>query len=108
MEMVMRTSQRLHIGQVRDRLLLVIVVALVISAMYPLIRVHADDRNRPVRIGVLTESWGPTPQVVGLRDGLTALGYLEDRDYFLGVRFTQGTRAALPAAARELVELGST
>jgi putative ABC transport system substrate-binding protein len=106
MGMVMRTSPKLHIGQVRDRLLLVMVLTLAVSSMGSLIRVHADDRNRPVRIGVLTESWGPTPQVVGLRDGLTALGYLEDRDYFLGVRFTQGTRAVLPAAARELVELG--
>jgi putative ABC transport system substrate-binding protein len=74
--------------------------------MEPLIRADADDRNRPVRIGVLTDSWGPTPQVIGLRDGLTALGYQEDRDYFLGIRFTQGNRAELPAAARELVKLG--
>jgi hypothetical protein len=81
MGMVMRTSPKLHIGQVRDRLLLVMVLTLAVSSMGSLIRVHADDRNRPVRIGVLTESWGPTPQVVGLRDGLTALGYLEDRDY---------------------------
>ena len=102
----MRTSQKLHIGQSRHWLLLMMVVALAVSSMYPLIRVHAADRNRPVRIGVLTESWGPTPQVVGLRDGLTALGYLEDRDYFLGIRFTQGNRAELPAAARELVKLG--
>jgi putative ABC transport system substrate-binding protein len=106
MEMAMRTSQKLHIGQSRHRLLLMMVVALAISSMYPLIRVHADDRKRPVRIGILNESWGPTPQDVGLRDGLTALGYLEDRDYFLGIRFTQGNRAELPAAARELVELG--
>jgi putative ABC transport system substrate-binding protein len=90
----------------RYRLLLVTVLTLVVSSMYPLSRAHADDRNRPVRIGALTESWGPTPQVVGLRDGLTALGYQEDRDYFLGIRFTQGNRAALPTAARELVELG--
>jgi putative ABC transport system substrate-binding protein len=41
-----------------------------------------------------------------LRDGLEALGYREDRDYFLGIRFTQGNRAALPAAARALVALG--
>jgi putative ABC transport system substrate-binding protein len=34
------------------------------------------------------------------------LGYQEDRDYFLGIRFTQGNRAELPAAARELVKLG--
>jgi hypothetical protein len=83
-------------------------VALVVSLMYPLSRVHADERKRPVRIGVLTDSWGPPQAAVGLRDGLTELGYLEDRDYFLGIRFTQGNSAALPAAARELVELGST
>jgi putative tryptophan/tyrosine transport system substrate-binding protein len=106
MEMAMRTFQKDPVGQVCDRLLLMMVLTLVISSMYPLTCVHADDRNRPVRIGVLTESWGPTPQVIGLRDGLTELGYQEDRDYFLGIRFTQGNRAALPAAARELVELG--
>lgn len=55
--MAMRTSQKLHIGQSRHRLLLVTVVALAVSSMYPLIRGYADDRNRPVRIGVLTESW---------------------------------------------------
>jgi putative ABC transport system substrate-binding protein len=106
MEMAMRTSQKLHIGRIRYRLLLVTVLTLVVSSMYPLIWVYADDRKRPVRIGVLNESWGPTPQDVGLRDGLTALGYQEDRDYFLGIRFTQGNRAELPAAARELVKLG--
>jgi putative ABC transport system substrate-binding protein len=34
------------------------------------------------------------------------LGYQEDRDYFLGIRFTQGNHEALPAAARELIDLG--
>jgi putative ABC transport system substrate-binding protein len=44
--------------------------------------------------------------VVGLRDGLKELGYQEDRDYFLGIRFTQGDLSALPVAARDLVNLG--
>jgi putative ABC transport system substrate-binding protein len=35
------------------------------------------------------------------------LGYREDRDFFLGVRFTQGKRDALPSAARELVAAGA-
>ena len=35
----------------------------------------AAKRTQPFRIGALTESWGPTPQMVGLRDGLLALGY---------------------------------
>lgn len=83
----------------------IVLVMLVVSSGL-LGSVAAAERARPVRIGVLTESWGPTPGVIGLRDGLTELGYLEDRDYFLGIRFTRGNRAMLPAAARELVDLG--
>jgi putative ABC transport system substrate-binding protein len=69
---------------------------------------HASgaERSRPVRIGALTESWGPTPGIVGLRDGLKELGYRENQDFVIGVRFTQGNIAALPQAARELVEQG--
>ena len=66
----------------------------------------AAQRTGPVRIGVLTESWGPTPQIVGLRDGLKELGYREEVDFTIGVRFTEGKPAELPAAARDLVRLG--
>jgi ABC-type uncharacterized transport system substrate-binding protein len=38
---------------------------------------------------------------------LVQLGYREDQDFFLGVRFTQGNREALPIAARELVDAGA-
>ncbi len=61
---------------------------------------------RLVKIGALTESWGPTPAIVGLRDGLQELGYREDRDFSIGVRFTEGKAAELPTAARDLVRLG--
>jgi putative ABC transport system substrate-binding protein len=64
------------------------------------------ERTGPVKIGVLTQSWGPTPQSVGLRDGLVALGYREGEQFVIGVRFTQGDPAALPVAARELIESG--
>ncbi len=64
------------------------------------------ERAAPVRIGALTDSWGPTPAVVGLRDGLQELGYHENEHFVIGVRFTQGDMAALPAAARELVQQG--
>src|SRR5215471_16489970 len=67
---------------------------------------HAAERAQPFRIGALTESWGPTPGIVGLRDGLLALGYREHEQFVLGVRFTQGDLAALPAAAQELVQYG--
>jgi putative ABC transport system substrate-binding protein len=60
----------------------------------------------PVKIGVLTEAWGPNAQVVGLRDGLRDLGYREGLDFVIGVRFTQGNVEALFPAARELVAQG--
>ncbi|MBI4488372.1 MAG: ABC transporter substrate-binding protein [Deltaproteobacteria bacterium] len=66
----------------------------------------AAERAKPVKIGALTESWGPTPHVAGLREGLKQLGYREDKDFVIGVRFTQGDTAALPQAARELIEMG--
>ena len=69
-------------------------------------KVGAAQRNKPIRIGALTESWGPTPGVVGLRDGLVELGYRENHDFVIGVRFTQGDIAALPQAARELLRQG--
>jgi putative ABC transport system substrate-binding protein len=67
----------------------------------------AAERTRPFLIGALNDSWGPTPADVGLRGGLVALGYREDKDFFLGVRFTQGDTSALPAAARDLVQQGA-
>lgn len=63
--------------------------------------------KEPVRIGVLTDSWGPTPATVGLRDGLKALGYREDEHFHIGVRFTQGDVGALHGAARDLLAAGS-
>jgi putative ABC transport system substrate-binding protein len=67
-------------------------------------RGSAAQRALPVRIGALSASWGPTPHVVGLRDGLLELGYREGEDFELGVRFTRGDIAALPEAARQLVQ----
>ena len=43
---------------------------------------------------------------MGLRDGLVELGYRENEQFVIGVRFTQGDVAALPAAAQELVQQG--
>jgi putative ABC transport system substrate-binding protein len=67
---------------------------------------EAAERTGPVKIGALTQSWGPTPQMVGLRDGLQTLGYREGEQFVIGVRFTQGDMATLPAAARDLVQSG--
>lgn len=85
--------------------ILLIAMILIFSGLFPG-GSTAAERDRPIRIGALTVSWGPTPQVVGLRDGLVALGYREEEDFVLGVRFTQGKITALPAVARELAQFG--
>jgi putative ABC transport system substrate-binding protein len=79
---------------------------LLLSSVMLASRVAAAERSRPFRIGALTVSWGPTPMIVGMRDGLLALGYREDQDFVLGVRFTQGDIGALDTAARQLVAYG--
>jgi len=83
-------------------------MVLLLVAIKPLMvcDVGAAERTKPILIGALTDSWGPTPGVVGLRDGLTELGYRENQNFVIGVRFTQGDIAALPQAARELVAQG--
>jgi putative ABC transport system substrate-binding protein len=46
--------------------------------------------------------------MVGLRDGLNALGYKEGEQYVIGVRFTRGDVKGLPDAVRDLLSSGST
>jgi len=86
--------------------LLLISVILIVSGLFPGSS-RAAERDRPIRIGALTPAWGSTPHVIGLRDGLEELGYREHKDFVIGVRFTQGDIAALPAAAGELVKQGA-
>ncbi len=69
--------------------------------------VSRAERARPFRIGALTTSWGPTPHVVALRDALIELGYQENQDFVIGVRFTQGDLTIVPDAARDLVRQGA-
>src|SRR5712692_9175701 len=84
----------------------VALVALLVSSGLVTGDIDAEERAQPIKIGVLTSSWGPTPDIVGLRDGLLELGYRENEQFVIGVRFTQGDLTALPAAARELVQYG--
>src|SRR5712692_9912661 len=85
----------------------VVLVVLLLSSGLLRGETEAAERPRPLLIGALTESWGPTPQEVGLRDGLQELGYREHEQFVIGSRFTQGDTAALPPAARELVQYGA-
>lgn len=67
---------------------------------------HAAGK-KPFIIGVLTATWGPPPTSVGLRDGLNQLGYRENVDFVIGIRFTQGKISELPQAARQLLASGA-
>jgi putative ABC transport system substrate-binding protein len=85
---------------------LVVLLASFVSSALLIGGAGAAERGAPIKIGVLTEGFGPTTGAVGLRDGLKELGYREDKDFVIGVRFTQGDISALPTAARELVRQG--
>ena len=85
----------------------VMLVLLLVCSGLLLQGAHTAERARPLRIGALTASWGPTPQVLGLRDGLRELGYRDHEHFYLGIRFTQGDTAALAAAARKFVQDGA-
>ena len=80
-----------------------VALLLVLPGGAPVVAVDATARRAAVKIGALTNGWGPTPAMLGLRDGLVALGYQEGSHFVIGVRFTQGDLGALPSAARELV-----
>ena len=81
-------------------------LAIVLAISGPMACVSEAQSRRLVKIGALTESWGPTPAIVGLRDGLQELGYRENQDFAIGVRFVQGKLAELPEAARALTRQG--
>jgi len=85
----------------------VTLIILLVSGGLPTGSADAADQVRPIQIGTLNPSWGPVPPELGLRDGLQELGYRENKDFVLGIRFTQGDTTALPAAARELIQFGA-
>jgi len=81
-------------------------LGIVLAIAGPMARATEAQSPRLIKIGALTESWGPTPAIAGLRDGLQDLGYRENQDFVIGVRFTQGNVAELPEAAHALVRRG--
>lgn len=99
-----RVGRRGRSGSLTRAAMIGTLVALVAAAVLLAKQAGAVPHGRPVRIGVLTTSFGLPPHAAGLRDGLRALGYHENEQYVLGVRFVQGDTSALFAAARELIQ----
>ena len=58
----------------RGRLWLVVLVVAAALEGHP----SHGEGARPIRIGALTDAWGATPHIMGLRDGLAELGYQPD------------------------------
>ena len=94
-----KERRRLTIWPVAGSRLLALLVILILAPAFA-------QQATPVRIGVLTTAWGPPIGVEGLVEGLVGLGYRENYDFVVGVRFTQGDPSALPAAAKAMVERG--
>jgi putative ABC transport system substrate-binding protein len=68
---------------------------------------EGQEARRVLRIGVLNEAFSAThPTVEGLKVGLKELGFEEGRRVMFDVRFTEGKREAMPAAAQALVKAG--
>jgi putative tryptophan/tyrosine transport system substrate-binding protein len=62
---------------------------------------------RQYRVGVLNEAFAANhPTVEGLKAGLRQLGFVEGRDVSFEIRFTDGKREELDAAAKALVDSG--
>jgi ABC-type uncharacterized transport system substrate-binding protein len=59
--------------------------------------------RRSRRIGVLANE--PWPPLEGLRDGMRAIGYIDERGLHFEYRFAQGRAERYPALAAELVRL---
>jgi putative ABC transport system substrate-binding protein len=90
----------------KGRRLGVLLVAVGVATIGLMGRDGGAQPPRLIKIGALTESWGPTPSIIGLRDGLVELGYRENEQFVIGVRFTQGNPGELAEAARDLVRRG--
>ena len=77
-----------------------------------LLAVHVPDSRvnptpRPVAIGMLGALWAPTGDMLGLRDGLTALGYQSNVDIALGVRYAEGRAEQFEPILRQLLKHGA-
>jgi putative ABC transport system substrate-binding protein len=81
---------------------------LLILAVYaPAGRANPMPRHGPVAIGMLGALWAPTGDMLGVRDGLVALGYQADIDIALGVRFAAGRTDQLEPIVRQLLSNGA-
>lgn len=63
--------------------------------------------DRPIAIGMLAHLWGPTDDMLGMRDGLVEFGLRQDKHVALGVRYAEGDENMLDTIVRQLLRDGA-
>jgi putative ABC transport system substrate-binding protein len=67
-------------------------------------QVEAQQPGKIARVGVLRIGSPPDPLIDNFRDGLSKLGYVEERNVVLELRYTQGSVEQLREMATDLVQ----
>ena len=84
-----------------------LLILLILAVHAPAGLANPMPRNGPVAIGMLGTLWAPTGDMLGVRDGLVALGYQSDVDVAFGVRFAAGRTDQLEPILRQLLSNGA-
>ena len=75
------------------------------TAAWPL-AARAQQRRKPARIGYLSASSPPDNNFASFLVGMRALGYAEDRDFIVEVRYAGRDYSRFPALVEELLGAG--
>ncbi len=73
------------------------------TAVWPATLARAQQATRTARIGYLSPASEPDPNIDSFRQGMRALGYVQDRNFILEVRYAHRDYARLPSLVRELL-----
>ena len=79
-------------------------IGIVLALLLPSLGAEAQQRAKTARIGFLSISAGPNPNMDVL-PGLRELGWVEGRNLFVERRWAAGQEDQLPAMAADLVNL---
>lgn len=86
-----------------------VMVLVLLLAGTPAIGMETPERgDGPIAIGMLAHLWGPTEDMLGVRDGLAELGLHQNEQVALGVSYAAGDASRLEAMVRQLLRDGAT
>ena len=74
----------------------------------PVLSIAASPVPTPIAIGMVADLWGPTDDMLGLKSRLAELGYHQNENIALGVRFAEGRQNQLEPIIRQLVQQGAS